>query len=227
MRDVWGVMRIERPGVRTGYDLWAETYDVTPNPVVAIDARVTDVAVAARAGERVLDAGCGTGRNLPGLLASGGTVVGMDFSSGMLRVARRNHPDLPFVLADLQAIWPFRDGAFDVVLCALVGEHLDRLSVVTREMQRVLTPTGRAIFSVYHPAMAEAGKEANFQREGTEYRLGAVRHSLADYVTAFEQAGFTTIRVYEYSGDDDLARIEPAAAAFIGFPLLVVITGLA
>ncbi|HEX5167039.1 MAG TPA: class I SAM-dependent methyltransferase [Thermomicrobiales bacterium] len=218
-------MRIERPGVRTGYDLWAETYDITPNPVVAIDARVTAAAVAAQAGERVLDAGCGTGRNLPGLLASGAAVVGMDFSSGMLAVARRNHPDVPLVLADMQVGWPFRDGTFDVVLCALVGEHLDRLAAVTREMRRVLAPAGRAVFSVYHPAMAEAGKEANFQHAGTEYRLGAVRHSLADYITAFEQAGFTTIRVDEYSGDDDLARVEPVAAAFIGFPLLVVITG--
>lgn len=218
-------MRIERPGVRAGYDLWAETYDVTPNPVVAIDARVTVAAVAARAGERVLDAGCGTGRNLPGLLDAGAIVTGSDFSSGMLRLARQRHPDIGFVQADLQATWPFRDGAFDVVLCALVGEHLDRLDVVARESRRVLTPSGRFVFSVYHPAMADAGKEANFERDGAEYRLGAVRHTLSDYVTAFELAGFEGILVDEYVGDEDLARIEPKAAQFIGFPLLVVLRG--
>lgn len=216
-------MRIERPDVRTGYDLWAETYDVTPNPVVALDARVTVGAVAAQAGERVLDAGCGTGRNLPGLLAAEAVVTGIDFSPGMLRVARRNHPDVPLALADLQAGWPFRGGAFDVVLCALVGEHLDRLDVVTTEMRRVLVPDGRAIFSVYHPAMASAGKEANFERSGTEYRLGAVRHTLADYVVAFERAGFDAITVDEFDGDTDLVRVEPRAAPYVGFPMLVVI----
>jgi SAM-dependent methyltransferase len=219
-------MRIERPGVRTGYDLWAETYDVTPNPVVAMDARVTVAAVAARAGERVLDAGCGTGRNLPGLLAAGAVVTGVDFSAGMLRMARQRHGDVGFVLADLQAAWPFQDGAFDVVLCALVGEHLDRLDVVAREALRVLAPSGRLVFSVYHPAMAEAGKEANFERDGTEYRLGAVRHTLPDYVTAFDQAGFDNISVDEFTGDEDLARIEPKAARFIDFPLLVLIRGI-
>jgi ubiquinone/menaquinone biosynthesis C-methylase UbiE len=214
---------MRRPGVRQGYDLWAATYDVTPNPVVAIDARVTVAAVAAQAGERILDAGCGTGRNLPGLLAAGAAVTGMDFSAGMLRVAQARHPDVPLVQADMQEVWPIRDGAFDVVLCALVGEHLDRLDVVTREMRRVLTLGGRAVFSVYHPSMAEAGKEANFQHDGTEYRLGAVRHTLPDYVTAFEQAGFGTITVDEYVGDEELAQVEPAAARFVGFPLLVVI----
>jgi SAM-dependent methyltransferase len=214
---------VQRPDVRSGYDLWAETYDVTPNPVVAMDARVTVAMVAARSGERVLDAGCGTGRNLPELLAAGAVVTGMDFSPGMLKVARENHPDVPLVQADMQTVWPFRDGAFDVVLCALVGEHLDRLDIVTREMRRVLAPGGRAVFSVYHPAMAEAGKEANFQRDETEYRLGAVRHTLADYATAFELAGFSGISVDEYVGDERLARVEPAAARFVGFPLLVVI----
>jgi SAM-dependent methyltransferase len=216
---------VERPDVRTGYNLWAATYDVTPNPVVAMDARVTVASVSAQAGERILDAGCGTGRNLPGLLAAGTAVTGMDFSAGMLRVAQDRHPDVPLVQADMQEVWPFQGGAFDVVLCALVGEHLDRLDVVTREMRRALTPGGRIVFSVYHPAMAEAGKEANFQRDGTEYRLGAVRHTLADYVSAFEQAGFSGIDVEEYVGDEELARVEPAAARFVGFPLLIVITG--
>jgi SAM-dependent methyltransferase len=171
----------------------------------------------------VLDAGCGTGRNLPGLLASGAIAAGIDFSAGMLRVARRNHPDVPLAQADLQAGWPFRDAAFDVVLCALVGEHLDRLDAVTAEMRRVLAPGGRVVFSVYHPAMAAAGKEANFERAGTEYRLGAVRHTLADYISAFERAGFDAISVDEFAGDEELARVEPRAAPFVGFPLLIVI----
>jgi ubiquinone/menaquinone biosynthesis C-methylase UbiE len=163
---------------------------------------------------------------MPALLAAGAAVTGVDFSLGMLKVARDRHPDVPLVQADLQATWPFRDGAFDVVLCALVGEHLDQLDVVTREMRRVLAPGGRVVFSVYHPAMAEAGKEANFQREGTEYRLGAVRHTLEDYVSAFEQAGFGEISVDEYVGDADLARVEPVAERFTGFPLLIVIRAL-
>jgi hypothetical protein len=32
--------RVERPGVREGYDRWASTCDATPNPDVALDRRV-------------------------------------------------------------------------------------------------------------------------------------------------------------------------------------------
>jgi ubiquinone/menaquinone biosynthesis C-methylase UbiE len=56
--------RVERVSVREGYDLWSETYDQTPNPVVAMDARYTLKWLAPRPGEQILDAGCGTGRNL-------------------------------------------------------------------------------------------------------------------------------------------------------------------
>jgi SAM-dependent methyltransferase len=41
-----------------------ETYDETPNPVVAMDARHTLDALAPKPDEHVLDAGCGTGRHL-------------------------------------------------------------------------------------------------------------------------------------------------------------------
>ncbi len=215
-------MSVQRLDPRTGYDLWSDTYDATPNPVVGLDERVTPSLVEPAPGERILDAGCGTGRYFPKLLAAQSRVVGLDFSVGMLRVARRNYPHVPLVLADLQRPWPFRSAAFDALLCTLVGEHLDRLRDVSTEMVRVLRPGSRAVFSVYHPAMAEAGKEAHFLRDGTDFRLGAVRHSLADYRAAFEQAGFENITLTEHVGDEALAASVPPAQRYIGFPLVVV-----
>ena len=46
--------QVERPGVREGYDRWSETYDTTPNPLVALDRRITLSALGARAGEHVV-----------------------------------------------------------------------------------------------------------------------------------------------------------------------------
>ncbi|MCP5119378.1 MAG: class I SAM-dependent methyltransferase, partial [bacterium] len=56
--------RIERPGVRAGYDRWAESYDQTANPLVPLERRHTPRRLGPRPGERILDAGCGTGANL-------------------------------------------------------------------------------------------------------------------------------------------------------------------
>lgn len=215
-------MTIERVDVRRGYDLWGAWYDATANPVVALDARVTPGYVAATTGERVLDAGCGTGRYFPRLLAGGSRVVGVDFSVGMLGEAQRRYAEVPLVAADLHRTWPFRDGAFDAVLCALVGEHLDDLGPFCREMARVIRPSGRTVFSVYHPAMAEAGREAHFVQDGIEYRLGARRHSLDDYIAAFEAAGFGNLTLSEHAGDEDLAASVPGAERYLRFPVLVV-----
>ena len=60
--------RSRRIDARQGYDLWSETYDETPNPVVAMDVRHTLPLLAAGPGERILDAGCGTGRNFETML---------------------------------------------------------------------------------------------------------------------------------------------------------------
>jgi SAM-dependent methyltransferase len=216
------VRETRRVGAREGYNLWAETYDETPNPVVAMDARYTLGVLSPRPGERILDAGCGTGRHLGPLLRARSNPVGVDFSRGMLDVARRNYPNVPLALADLQRPLPFETGRFDAVLCALIGEHLDELPLALGEMHRVLRAGGRLVFSVYHPEMAAAGTEANFELSGVEYRLGAYRYSMADYANLLEDAGFEEPTRHEFLGDERLVRYVPSATRLLGFPVLLV-----
>jgi SAM-dependent methyltransferase len=215
--------KVERVDVRQGYDLWAETYDTTPNPVVAMDARHTIKLLAPRADEQILDAGCGTGRNLRAMTAAGSQAVGLDFSLGMLKVARRNNPQAPLVQADLQKPHPLRASCFDAVLCALIGEHLSDLPTVFREAHDALKPRGRYIFSVYHPELAAAGKEANFEHQETEYRFGAFRYTVADYLNLLDDVGFKSLQKYEFSGDEALAEKVPAAKKYVNFPVLLVL----
>src|SRR6185369_18091629 len=94
--------RIESVGAREGYDLWSESYDLTPNPVVAMDSRHTVGLLDPEAGELILDAGCGTGRNLKKLIQAGSDAVGIDFSHQMLRVAQRQIANPAIALANLQ-----------------------------------------------------------------------------------------------------------------------------
>ena len=209
-------------GTREGYALRAETYDETPNPIVAMDARYTLDVLSPRPGELILDAGCGTGRHLGPLLRARSNPVGVDFSRGMLEIARLNHPKVPLALADLQRLLPFENERFDAVLCALIGEHLNELPLALREMHRVLRANGRLVFSVYHPEMAAAGKEANFERSGVEYRLGAHRYTIEDYTNLLDEACFEEPTRHEFLGDERLARTVPSAKKLLGFPVLLV-----
>ena len=215
--------KVERPGVREGYDRWSETYDTTPNPLVALDRRFTLAALGPRNGERVLDAGCGTGAYLARLAAARSRAVGLDFSRGMLRVAQQRAPRAALAQADLNREFPIRRRSFDAVLSALVSEHLTDLPRFFREMFAALRRGGRLVFSAFHPEMAQAGIEANFERDGTEYRLGAERYTVADYLDHISNAGFRNLDWQEYRGDQQLVEEVPWASKYQGRPLLLIV----
>ena len=219
-----GSKRIERVGPRRGYDLWSSAYDSTPNPVVSMDSRYTVQLLAPRKGELILDAGCGTGRNVAKLIHARSLPVGIDFSEGMLAVAHDKYPDTALLLCDLERGLPFAANTFDAVLCALIGEHLSALGEVLREFYRVLKPRGRLVFSVYHPAMSAAGIEANFEREGTEYRLGAFHYTVDEHLSLLSNSCFTNAIAKEFDGDEELIALVPSAKKYLGFPVLLVLT---
>jgi SAM-dependent methyltransferase len=160
--------------------------------------------------------------HLGALVRAGSRVVGVDGARGMLTVARRRLGTVALVQADLDGSLPLRSGAFDAVLCALVGEHLADPRCFAREAARMLVPGGRLVFSVFHPEMAAAGVEAKFERDGVTYRLGAERHRVEDYVAALADAGFVDIAIEEHRGDDALVAEVPDAGKYLGRLLLLV-----
>ena len=212
--------RVERPGVRTGYDLWAQAYDGTPNPLVSLDRRHTLDVLSPRPLERILDAGCGTGAHVRAIGEAGARPVGVDFSRGMLRVARRANRSVPFVQADLNRGLPVDRAVFDALLCALVSEHLHRLAIFLADSYAVLRAGGRLVFSAFHPEIAASGVEANFECDGTEYRLGAEPHTTDDYLGRIEDAGFRDLRWREHQVDQLIVDEIPWAEKYLGQPLL-------
>ena len=215
--------RVERPGVRKGYDLWAATYDRTPNPLVSLDRRYAVSHLAPRAGERLLDAGCGTGANLRAIAKAGAAPVGLDFSMGMLRTAKHAVPDAALAQADLNNNFPLKRDVFDGLLCSLVSEHLTNLRTFFDEAFVVLKRGGRFVFSAFHPDIASAGVEANFEQDGVEYRLGAEPYSVDDYLNRMDDAGFRDISARAYAVDERLVAEIPWAVKYLGRPLLLVV----
>ena len=102
-------------------------------------------------GMRVLDAGCGPGRNLVYLLKSGFEVFGVDESSAAIEQTRRLAaalaPHLPPDNFRIEAVeqMSFTDAGFDVVISSAVlhfaKSEVEWMSMV-KEMWRVLKPGG-------------------------------------------------------------------------------------
>ena len=98
-------------------------------------------------GERVLDAGCGTGEYSLVLAGAGFTVTGVDYSPGMLtrartKIAKAPQGSLSFHQADLDKPLPFPDGSFDHVISISVVSFTPRPAFTCSELARVLKPDG-------------------------------------------------------------------------------------
>ena len=105
-------------------------------------------ALGLRDGERVLDAGCGTGLLLEQearLVGAAGRAEGIDASDDMLVHARARCAELGQVGLQQGSITrlPFEDASFDALSCAQVLLYVDDLEAALAEFRRVLRPGGR------------------------------------------------------------------------------------
>jgi SAM-dependent methyltransferase len=98
-----------------------------------------------RPGERVLDAGCGTGYLAAGIRRARPDVLvmGADLSAGMLGNARAAGA-WPLVQADATRL-PYADDSLDLVVARGVLHHLPDVVAALREWRRVLVPGGAVV----------------------------------------------------------------------------------
>lgn len=105
-------------------------------------------ALALRAGESVLDAGCGTGLLIQGMSSTigvDGRIVGIDFSDDMLELARNRCDGIDNIELRQGSITqlPFEDNSFDAVSCIQTLLYVDEVETALSELYRVLKPGGR------------------------------------------------------------------------------------
>ena len=98
-----------------------------------------------RRGQRLLDAGCGTGGMLRWALESGSfdSVAGVDLGSDAIEIARRRAPAADLRVAPLREL-PFEDSSFDLIVSHDVLQHIHEreLDASLGELRRVLAPGG-------------------------------------------------------------------------------------
>jgi demethylmenaquinone methyltransferase/2-methoxy-6-polyprenyl-1,4-benzoquinol methylase len=145
---------LTRTEVRTMFDRIAPVYDPMNRAITAgLDGRWrrSTARAVVQAGDRVLDACCGTGDLAIAAQAEGGRVTGLDFSDRMLERARRKSDRVEWVRGDLLAL-PFEEESFDAATVGFGVRNVEDLGSALRELRRVLRPGGRlAVLDLVRP----------------------------------------------------------------------------
>jgi demethylmenaquinone methyltransferase / 2-methoxy-6-polyprenyl-1,4-benzoquinol methylase len=98
-------------------------------------------------GDRVLDVATGTGDlaiELRGRVGDSGEVVGLDFSEGMLELAREKAPEIRFDQGSALEL-PYADGEFAAATVGFGARNFSDLGRGLAEMRRVVRPGGRVV----------------------------------------------------------------------------------
>lgn len=170
-----------------------------------------------RAGETVVDLGCGTGLlTHPAAAAAGpdGRVYGVDGDPAVLAAARARRPSgVRWLVAD-PARLPFAAGRVDKVLCGTYLHRLADAAPALAEAARVLGPGGRIVLSVWdRPADGPheaALREVTGDAADVRLRAGGTAHDAAALPALLNAAGLTV----RYDGADDVVLPFEDAAAY-------------
>lgn len=143
--------------------------------------------LAPRAGERILDLGCGPGQLTARISESGATVMGLDRSPEMIAQARRNFPEIAFRVADATAFDV--DEPVDAVFSNAALHWVKDAAAVAACVRRALKPGGRFV--------AELGGQGNvrtllaaLQQEDASMEVPWYFPSVGQYAAVLEQHGF-------------------------------------
>ena len=104
--------------IAADYDSWACRYDNNFNPTRDLDQVATIESLSNLDFHKVLELGCGSGKNTEWLITKADRLVGIDFSKNMLQLASKKITSkrVTFINADLNNKWPVKNNSFDQFL---------------------------------------------------------------------------------------------------------------
>jgi SAM-dependent methyltransferase len=137
---------------RFGYE-WAKYSTILPESKDQLERWLGSTGLPSFAGKRVLDVGCGMGRNPYWFLKAGAReVVGIDYDEGSLSSARKNLASFSNARVERCSVYdlaPSTFGAFDRVTCIGVLHHLAQPEDALQKMWACIAPGGDLVLWCY------------------------------------------------------------------------------
>lgn len=194
-----GMFQLDRRRLRRHFDTAAATYDSVDALARAtseqMDARLEGIV---HTPARVLDLGCGTGRDLAALARRypEATCIGADLSPAMVARNRisagwmarlTGRPRSAARIASDAAAMPFARAQFDMIWSNLMLNWLDDPTAALAEIHRIMQVGGMVMFATLGPDTLKELREALNDAEGVHVHRFIDMHDIGD---ALVNAGF-------------------------------------
>ncbi|WP_255149014.1 class I SAM-dependent methyltransferase [Halorarius halobius] len=184
---------VDDPARRTRrtYETVAERYHERTGDIDALVPEVERLCERLPDSPRVLDAGCGPGRDAAHLRDAGARVVGLDVAAAQLHLGREEAPGARFAQGDLRAL-PLATDSVDGVWAAASLLHVPREDVdaALSELHRVTRPGG-ALFASLKPGDGDELTHGYGTDEGRYF----VFHDPETFADRVRDAGFAVDRL--------------------------------
>lgn len=128
---------------------WDKRY-YTPQLITRLEKLVPKFGF--KLGQKILDAGTGTGVLIPFLLriiGPSGSITAIDYAENMIKVFRSKFSGIPNVMVELKDVeeLDYSSEYFDAAICFGLFPHLERKERALSHLNRVLKQGGRLVIS--------------------------------------------------------------------------------
>lgn len=151
-------------------------------------------------GSKIIDIGCGTGRDAEELIRRGFDYIGIDASGGMLEVAKNRVKDGKFEIGDFYKL-DFEDETFDGFWAAASLLHVPKkdLDKVVSEIRRVIRMNGVGFISVKQKTTLDEGVIKEAKGGGIERYFSFFQKN--ELKEILERNGFSVLNITKMEDD--------------------------
>jgi len=166
--------------------------------------------------DSVVELGGGTGKNTSWLAGRAKSVLSVDQSEEMQRIARQKaaHDNVVFRLADIRRPWDFVSGSVGLITSSLVLEHIERLDHIFQQASRLLAANGHFYVCELHPFKQYTGSKARFESGAGVSVLECFTHNVSDFIHSATDNDFDLTDLSEWFDDDDRTKV-PRLISFL------------
>ena len=195
--------------IEKAYNSWASQYDTNANKTRDLDTKSTIETLNKFKFSKVIEVGCGTGKNTTYLLTKADQIIGLDFSQEMLNKAKAKIQDerVEFQKADITVTWNIENDFADLITCSLVLEHIKDLDFIFNQAAQKLKSGGFFFISELHPFKQYSGSKAKFETENGTQELETYVHHVSEYLNLATKNGFELVELEEWFDEENKTGI--------------------